>query len=123
MKSGSRISCAENLNSPRYKKYCGAQKFPYISDSFRGDGSMRLKLTEWAGSSADRSLSARGMDRSEIEALIQHGKYERVRPIKAVMEMVSNFIVFCRWRGEVYMSGHRVGPVHKQIFHRPRTKN
>jgi hypothetical protein len=84
---------------------------------------MRLKLTEWAGSSADRSLSARGMDRSEIEALIQHGKYERLRPIKAVMEMVSNFIVFCRWRGEVYMSGHRVGPVHKQIFHRPRTKN
>jgi len=95
----------------------------YFSDSFRGNGSMRLKLTEWAGSSADRSLSARGMDRSEIEALIQHGKYERVRPIKAVMEMVSNFIVFCRWRGEVYMSGHRVGPVHKQIFHRPRTKN
>jgi len=84
---------------------------------------MRLKLIEWTGSSADRSLSARGMDRSEIEVLIQHGKYERVRPIKALMEMVSNFILFCRWRGEVCMSGHRVGPVQKRIFHRPRERN
>ena len=42
----------------------------YFSGTVRGEGSMRLKLTEWTGSTADQALSARGMERAEIEAIV-----------------------------------------------------
>ena len=47
---------------------------------------MRLGLTEWTGSIADQALSARGMEHAEIEALVQHGKYERFRSLRALFE-------------------------------------
>ena len=59
---------------------------------------MRLKLTEWTGLTADQALSARGMERAEIEALVQHGKYERFRPLRALFELMVDFMTFCRWR-------------------------
>ena len=83
---------------------------------------MRLKLTEWSGSTADQALSARGMERAEIEALVQHAKYERIRPLRALLELMANFMTFCRWRGEIHMNERRIGPVHHQIFHNPRKK-
>ena len=94
----------------------------YFSDTVRGEGSMRLKLTEWTGSTADQALAARGMERAEIEALGQHGKYERFRPLRALFELMVNFMTFCRWRGEIHMNGRRIGPVHYRIFCNPQKK-
>ncbi|MDB3999654.1 hypothetical protein N9448_08565 [Litorivicinus sp.] len=51
---------------------------------------MRLKLTEWTGLTADQALSACGMERAEVEALVQHGKYERFRPLRALFELRVN---------------------------------
>jgi len=83
---------------------------------------MRLKLTEWTGSTADQTLSACGMERAEIEALVQHGKYERFRPLRALFELMVNFMTFCRWRGEIHMNGGRIGPIHYRIFRNPQKK-
>jgi len=94
----------------------------YFSDTVRGEGSMRLKLAEWTGSTADQALSARGMERAEIEALVQHGKYERFRPLRALFELMVNFMTFCRWRGEIHMNERRIGPVHYRIFCNPQKK-
>ena len=62
----------------------------HFSGAGRGEGSMRLKLTAWTGLTADQALSARGMERAEIEALVQHGKYERFRPLRALFELRVN---------------------------------
>ena len=83
---------------------------------------MRLKLTEWTGLTADQALSARGMERAEIEALVQHGKYERFRPLRALFDLMVNFMTFCHWRGEIHMNGRRIGPIHHRIFRNPQKK-
>ncbi len=83
---------------------------------------MRLKLTEWNQSGRhDGSVCTQGMDTREVESLIRHGRFDWARPVSAVLELVRNFALFCRWRGEVYMTGHRIGPVHHRIFQRPRS--
>lgn len=82
---------------------------------------MRLKLTEWNQSGQhDGPICTKGMDSSEIESLIRHGRFDWARPVSAVFELVRNFLLFCRWRGEVHMTGHRIGPVHRRVFLRQR---
>ena len=66
------------------------QSIPYTLVKNSWEGSMRLGLTEWTGSIADQALSARGMERTEIEALVQHSKYERFRPLRALFELRVN---------------------------------
>ena len=94
----------------------------YFSGKVRGERSIRLKLTEWTRSTADQALSARGMECAEIEALVQYGKYERFRPLRALFELMVDFMTFCRWRGEIHMNGRRIGPVHHRIFRNPQKK-
>lgn len=82
---------------------------------------MRLKLNEWNQSGqTEGSVCTKGMESAELESLIRHGRFVWARPVRAVFEMVYNFVMFCRWRGEVHMQGYRVGPVHRRVFQRPR---
>jgi len=78
---------------------------------------MRIKLNEWNQSGeAFGPISTRGMDHAEIESLLRHGRFDWARPVFALFEQLRNFVLFCRWSGEVHMHGHRIGPVHQQIF-------
>ncbi len=82
---------------------------------------MRIKLNEWNQSGeAQGPVSTRGMEQAEIESLMRHGRFDWARPVTAVFELLRNFVLFCRWSGEVHMHGYRVGPVHQQIFNRQR---
>jgi hypothetical protein len=77
---------------------------------------MRVKLSDWDGSVRGDSVARRGMRVDEIDALVKHGRLARLRPLYTLYHMVVNFCVFCRWRGEIHMTGHRLGPKTRTLF-------
>ena len=81
---------------------------------------MRVKLVDWDGSASGDSVARRGMRADEIDALVKHGRLSRLRPLHALYQLVANLCVFCRWRGEIHMTGHRLGPKTRSIFFAPK---
>lgn len=82
---------------------------------------MRLRLHDWSQQDGQtQSMMVRGLDRSDLSALMRHGRYEWVRPITAAVRLIGDFLTFCRWTAEIHMTGHRLGPVYRSVFQRPR---
>ena len=101
-------------------KCCSAHTVRYTLVA-HGGHSMRLRLREWSQQDGQtQSLTIRGLDRSDLSTLMHHGRCKRVRPITAVFRLIGDFLTFCRWTAEIHMTGHRLGPVCRSVFQRPR---
>lgn len=83
---------------------------------------MRLRLVDWARQEGSPNpLVAASLDRSDLDALLMHSRYDRWRPFAAALRLLGDFVTFCRWRAEIHLTGHRVGPTGRLVFQRPRS--
>lgn len=82
---------------------------------------MRVRLQDWfQHTEAEHSRALTGLEKSDLDVLLQHGRYQRVRPVKSLIRLIADFLTFCRWRAEIHLTGHRLGPVYRPVFQRPR---
>ncbi|NBS12482.1 MAG: hypothetical protein EBS77_07435 [Gammaproteobacteria bacterium] len=82
---------------------------------------MRVRLQDWSQQDTpERFRVLSSLEKSDLDALLQHGRNERIRPFEALVRLVADFLTFCRWRAEIHLTGHRLGPVYRPVFQRPR---
>lgn len=80
---------------------------------------MRVKLSDWNSAQWGGSIARRGMRPHEIESLVKHGQFDLLRKLRALYDLCADFFLFCRWHGEIHMTGRRLGPTYRRIFQRP----